>query len=97
MNLCVVALNAALSSSLALRYLKHYCQPGFPIWDRFNINQEPMPFWQSWRQETGCSKFSCYIWNIELVLPLARNLRKVCPETTLSWAVLRFPLTWSTG
>lgn len=27
--------------------------------------------------------FSCYIWNIELILPLLRQLRKVLPGTTI--------------
>ncbi|HHT90480.1 MAG: DUF4080 domain-containing protein [Bacillota bacterium] len=87
MNCVLVALNAKYShSSLALRYLKHYCQPQFPDLEtlEFNINQEPHAILAELAsRKPDVVGFSCYIWNIELVLPLARNLRKVCPETTI--------------
>ena len=87
----LVALNAKYShSSLALRYLeqylKHYLVPGHADVEtlEFNINQDPKAILGDLaRRAPDVVGFSCYIWNIELILPLIRNLRKVCPQTTI--------------
>ncbi len=87
MNVVLVALNAKYShSSLALRYLKHYLQPEFPSVKalEFNINQDPaMMLTEIVVENPDVVGFSCYIWNIELILPLVSNLRKVSPHTTI--------------
>lgn len=87
MKVVLVALNAKYShSSLALRYLKHYLEPQFPAVEtlEFNINQDPsMILSELAGRNADVVGFSCYIWNIELILPLIGNLRKVCPETTI--------------
>lgn len=83
----LVALNAKYShSSLALRYLKHYLESGHLDLDtlEFNINQDPKAILGDLaRRNPDVVGFSCYIWNIELILPLVSNLRKVCPKTTI--------------
>lgn len=87
MKVVLVALNAKYShSSLALRYLKHYLEPQFPAVEtlEFNINQEPGAILAELAERRAdVVGFSCYIWNIEVILPLVSNLRKVCPETTI--------------
>ena len=87
MNVVLVALNAKYShSSLALRYLKHYLQPEYPSVKtlEFNINQDPgMILTELVKQNPDVIGFSCYIWNIELILPIVSNLKKVSPGTTI--------------
>ncbi len=87
MKVVLVALNAKYShSSLALRYLKAYCAPQFPNLEtlEFNINQDPKAILADLASRgPDVVGFSCYIWNIELILPLVSNLRKVCPKTTI--------------
>lgn len=87
MKVSLVALNAKYShSSLALRYLKHYLQPSFRNVDtlEFNINQNPgMMLAEIVSRNPDVVGFSCYIWNIEVILPLVSSLRKVCPQTTI--------------
>ncbi|NMB02218.1 MAG: DUF4080 domain-containing protein [Firmicutes bacterium] len=87
MKIVLVAVNATYShSSLALRYLKHYCQPHFANLEtvEFNINQNPDTMLAELAlKQPDVIGFSCYIWNIELILPLLSNLRKVCPRTTI--------------
>lgn len=87
MNVVLVAMNARFShSSLALRYLKEYCRGEFPQIEavEYNINQEIAGILADLVQKKpDVVGFSCYIWNIELILPLVGNLRKVCPETTI--------------
>ena len=87
MKVVLVALNATYShTNLALGYLKNYCQPHFPNLEtlEFNINQNlDMILAELARKNADVVGFSCYIWNIELILPLVSNLRKVCPKTTI--------------
>ncbi len=86
MKVLLVALNAKYShSSLALRYLQNYCGTQFPGLQslEYNINQDPQVILADLAlQEPDVVGFSCYIWNIELILPLISNLRKVCPPQT---------------
>lgn len=87
MKVLLVALNAKYShSSLALRYLQQYCEPQFPNLQslEYNINQDPhMILADLVLEKPDVVGFSCYIWNIEIILPLISNLRKVCPKTTI--------------
>lgn len=87
MKVVLVAVNATYShSSLALRYLKAYCEEEFPRLTtlEFNINQDPGAiFAELALRKPDVVGFSCYIWNIELILPVLGNLKKVCPKTTI--------------
>ncbi len=87
MQVVLAALNARYShSSLALRYLRRYCERQFPDLEtvEFNINQSPrLILGELAKRKPDVLGFSCYIWNIELILPLLRQLRKVLPGTTI--------------
>lgn len=87
MKVVLAALNATYShSSLALRYLQRCCAQQFPELEtvEFNINQSPQAILAELvRRKPDVVGFSCYIWNIEIILPLVSNLRKVCPDTTI--------------
>ena len=87
MRVVLAAVNARYThSSLALRYLKSYCGRQFPQIEtvEFNINQSPRAMLADLAlRRPDVVGFSCYIWNIEIILPLVRSLRKVCPETTI--------------
>lgn len=87
MEVLLVAVNATYShSSLALRYLSAYCRSRFPDLKtlEYNINQDPSLILADLaRHRPDVVGFSCYIWNIELILPLIVNLRKVCPQTVI--------------
>ncbi len=87
MKVVLVAVNATYShSSLALRYLSAYCRDQFPNLEtvEYNINQNPdLMLADLARRRPDVVGFSCYIWNIELILPLIANLRKVSPRTVI--------------
>src|SRR5690554_2162124 len=87
MKVVLAALNARYShSSLALRYLQRYCEGQFPNLEtvEFNINQNPRTILgEITGRKPDVVGFSCYIWNIEIILPLVRSLRKVCPGVTI--------------
>lgn len=84
MKAVLCTLNAKyIHSSLALRYLKRYSEN--PAWQietiEFTINQ---PFEDIRTRLYLCQpdvlSFSCYIWNIESVLDLCRDLRSLLPD-----------------
>lgn len=87
MKTLLVAVNATYShTNLALRYLSAYCRGQFPDLDtvEFNINQDPgLMLADIARRRPDVVGFSCYLWNIELILPLVSNLRQICPETVI--------------
>lgn len=87
MNVLLVALNARFShSSLALRYLDRYCREEFPQLEalEFNINQNIQEILADIVvRKPDVVGFSCYIWNIELILPIISDLAKVLPETNI--------------
>ncbi len=87
MKVLIAAMNAKYShSSLAVRYLVHYCREEFPNIEgvEYNINQDPqLVLADIVRRRPDVVGFSCYIWNIELILPIISNLRKVSPQTTI--------------
>lgn len=84
MNIVLTTLNATYTHhSLALRYLRAYCEEEFPniVVREFNINQHsPMIFSELVREEPDVLGFSCYIWNIEQTLDLIQDLKKVLPN-----------------
>ena len=87
MKVLLAAVNAKYShSSLAIRYLVRYCQEEFPTIEglEYNINQDPQLILADIvRRRPDIVGISCYIWNIELILPIVSNLRKVSPRTTI--------------
>ncbi|MEW9670756.1 B12-binding domain-containing radical SAM protein [Ammoniphilus sp. 3BR4] len=83
MNTVIATLNAKyIHSSLALRYLKAYCQKDFPIEMReFTIKDTPMNIVTDiFLHEPDVVGFSCYIWNIEETIIAIDMLKKIRPE-----------------
>ncbi|TDX59304.1 B12-binding domain-containing radical SAM protein [Orenia marismortui] len=83
MDILLTTLNSKyIHSSLALRYIRGYCE------DQFNINLLEYTINQHgddivaeiYRQQADIIGFSCYIWNIEKTLEVIKLLKKVQPE-----------------
>ncbi len=77
------------NTNLALRYLKTYTEQhwqGAPeiILLEWTINDQVLPIVQRlYRQNADIYAFSCYIWNIGLVLRICSQLKKVCPNAVI--------------
>lgn len=83
MKTVIATLNAKyIHVSLALRYLKAYCQRDFQIeLKEFTIKDTPMNIVTDIVQENpDVVGFSCYIWNIEETIILIDMLKKINPE-----------------
>lgn len=83
MKTVITTLNAKyIHVSLALRYLKAYCQKDFPIeMKEFTIKDTPMNIVTDIVQEyPDVVGFSCYIWNIEETIILIDMLKKIKPD-----------------
>ncbi len=81
------AINAKfIHSNLAVRYLKKYCSTraaDISICE-FSINDSIDSILKSlYESKAGIYGFSCYIWNISLVLNLCSSLKKARPEVTI--------------
>lgn len=88
MKTLLVALNSKyIHSSLAVWYLKAYCSNG----DRQVSNQMEVAEYtindniesilgSIYLKKPDILCFSCYIWNIEYILKLTRNIKKLMPE-----------------
>ena len=87
MKLLLTAINAKfIHSSLAIRSLKQYaaCFGEQIVLQEFTINQDPdYILEQLFRQHPDAIGFSCYIWNREMILQLAENLKKISPQTMI--------------
>ncbi|WP_257349230.1 B12-binding domain-containing radical SAM protein [Pseudalkalibacillus decolorationis] len=83
MNIIVSTLNAKyIHTSLALRYLKAYCEPDFNIHMMEYTIKDPIMNIVSdlYSRNPDVIGFSCYIWNIEETIPLIEMLKKIRPE-----------------
>ncbi|MCC2685798.1 MAG: hypothetical protein K0R75_2697, partial [Paenibacillaceae bacterium] len=86
MNIVIAALNSKfIHTSLALRYLKAFCEPDFPIQMAEFTNKDPVMNIVSdlYQRKPDILGFSCYIWNIEETIQVIRVLRKVMPQTRI--------------
>ncbi|MCX8129933.1 MAG: B12-binding domain-containing radical SAM protein [Clostridia bacterium] len=83
MKTLIVALNSKyIHSSLAPWYLKASCgeEPGEITIKEFTINDSIDSILSDiYRGKADLVAFSCYIWNIDIVLKIAENLKKICP------------------
>ncbi len=71
-------------SSLALLYLKKYNNNADISTCEFSINDNPYNIYQNLlKHDADLYGFSCYIWNIEITLKVAENLKKAKPECTI--------------
>ncbi|RXT04749.1 B12-binding domain-containing radical SAM protein [Ammoniphilus sp. CFH 90114] len=83
MNTVIATLNAKyIHMSLALRYLKSYCEKDFPIEIReFTIKDTPMNIVTDiFLHQPDVVGFSCYIWNIEETIIVIDMLKKIKPD-----------------
>ncbi|MGE4284308.1 MAG: B12-binding domain-containing radical SAM protein [Clostridia bacterium] len=87
MKVLLTTLNAKyIHSSLALRYLEKYCDsPAYDIVvEEYTINDTIDSITANiYRLEADVIAFSCYIWNITMILEIADRLKKIKPECTL--------------
>jgi len=87
MKVLLVALNAKfIHSSLALAYLEAFCQS--EDWEiekrEYTINElTPHIFADIYRQKPDILCFSVYIWNVEAVLQICADYKKVAPHTLI--------------
>ncbi len=89
MKTLLVAINAKYShTSLSVRTLHAYARVTFPqseiSFAEYTINQRPDAILAKlYHAKPDMIGFSCYIWNIETVCVLAREIRKLLPECFL--------------
>lgn len=87
MKILLVAINAKfIHSSLAVRYLSAY-NPD--ISDHIKCleytinNSEDYILTDVFSEKPDVICFSCYIWNIEMIISISQNLKKVLPDTKI--------------
>ena len=87
MKVLLTTLNAKfVHTTLALRYLYHFCRADYPelFWREFNINQNLS--WvcgEIYQEHSEVIAFSCNIWNIDLILILAKRLKTLNPNLVI--------------
>lgn len=83
MKVVVTTLNAKfIHTSLAIRYLKAYCEPEFQIeLSEYTIKDPVMNIVADlYSKKPDVIGFSCYIWNIEETIPIIEMLKKINPK-----------------
>lgn len=87
MKVLLTALNSKyIHTNLAVRYLHEFSvQRGYPCQIcEYTINQHlPDILDEIYRQSPDILMLSCYIWNIEMMLDLAEEYRRICPDVTI--------------
>jgi len=87
MKTLIIALNSKfIHSALAPWYLKAACGDAYGevVVAEYNINEHADDILTSiYLQKPDVAAFSCYIWNISLVLKVASSLKKVLPGTVI--------------
>ncbi|SHH03069.1 Radical SAM superfamily enzyme YgiQ, UPF0313 family [Thermosyntropha lipolytica DSM 11003] len=87
MKVLLTTLNAKyIHSSLALAYLKSYCAKGpFAVEIKeYSINENLEKIMMDiFDKKPDVLAFSCYIWNIEPILQLVSDFKKVAPDTII--------------
>lgn len=82
----ITTLNAKyIHTCLALRYLKAYAEPDFPVeMTEFTIKDPAIDIvTELFNKQPDIIGFSCYIWNIEETIPIINMLKKVKPNLTI--------------
>ncbi len=82
MKTILCAINAKYThSSLALRYMEKYNSDKYIIISEHTINDSIYNIYKSLLNQNGdIYAFSCYIWNIEVVLKVAEMIKKAIPN-----------------
>ena len=88
MNIVLTALNAKyIHSALSLRCLESAAKAKGYLTDKaeFTINNDPRQILKElFMKKPDVLCFSCYIWNISMILEIAENIKKVLPETIIA-------------
>ena len=84
MKIILVALNAKyIHTNIAVRYIKKYCSEFEITIKEYTINDSIYNIMSDlYKSSPDVICFSCYIWNIEVVLKLCSNFKKIKPEIT---------------
>lgn len=85
MKILLTAVNAKyIHTSLSVRSLYHYVKSDNVEFAEFTINEHAADILtEIYRRRCDAVLFSCYIWNIEFILEIAHNLKKVSPDTKI--------------
>ncbi|MED0679291.1 B12-binding domain-containing radical SAM protein [Aneurinibacillus thermoaerophilus] len=86
MNVLITTLNAKyIHTSLALRYLKAFCQNDFKVeLVEYTIKDPAMNIVSDlFQRQPDVIGFSCYIWNIEETIKVISMLRKIMPDVKI--------------
>lgn len=86
MKVLLATLNAKyIHTSLAIRYLKAYCESDFDIeLAEYTIKDPALNIVSDlFGRNPDVIGFSCYIWNIEETISIVRMLRKVMPSVKI--------------
>lgn len=86
MKVVLSTLNAKyIHTSLALRYLKAYCQNDFDVEiTEYTIKDPAMNIVSDlFQKRPDVLGFSCYIWNIEETITVINMMKKIMPEVTI--------------
>ena len=87
MKVLLPALNSKyINTNLAVRYLKEYAaQYGYGCEiAEYTINQHlPDILEEVYRRSPDVLLLSCYIWNIGMMMELAEEYRRICPQTII--------------
>lgn len=87
MKILLTTLNAKyIHSNLALRYLKSACSHDYPLIEmiEFTINDAiENIIYEIYKTKAVVVGFSCYIWNIEMILRMVPVLKKLCSDTKI--------------
>lgn len=86
MKIICSTLNAKyIHTNLAIRYLKAYAEPEFPVkLAEYTINDPEMNIVTDIvRKQPDVIGFSCYIWNIEKTIKIIQMLKKINPSLTI--------------
>lgn len=86
MKIILAAINARyVHTNLAIRYLNKRLKGYFDVSVKeYTINHEVQVMLRElYLERADVVAFSCYIWNIEMVLKLVKSLKKIHPETQI--------------
>ena len=87
MKTLLIAVNSKyIHSALAPWYLKACCGSGFGdiLVKEFTINDSAdSVLMRIYRERPDVAAFSCYIWNIDFIVKLAANLKKILPDVKI--------------
>ncbi len=87
MKVLLTTLNSKfIHSSLAIRYLKAYAKDELSNIDliEYTVNNDlDYILGEIYKKEYDIICFSCYIWNLDKILELSKNLKKIAPNLTI--------------